>query len=84
MTVQKFYQRFSCSHVNGYENVTENKRARPVPGRVAPGSYPPGAPTDPYVRALAHTVPPIMDLLRERTPSGPPSAAGADTAPAAD
>src|SRR6202011_1511969 len=46
-------------------------------GRVAPGSYPPGAPTDPHVRTLAHTVPPIMGLLHERTPSGPPSSAGA-------
>jgi hypothetical protein len=32
--------------------------------RVAPGRYRPGAPTDPYVRTLAHTVPLIMDLLR--------------------
>ncbi len=32
--------------------------------RVAPGRHRPGAPTDPYVRALAHTVPLIMDLLR--------------------
>ena len=32
-------------------------------GRVAPGGCPPGAPTDPYVRALAHTVPRVMDLL---------------------
>ncbi len=33
--------------------------------RVAPGRYRPGAPTDPYVRALAHTVPLIMDSLRD-------------------
>ena len=32
--------------------------------RVAPGRYRPGAPTDPYVHALAHTVPLIMDSLR--------------------
>jgi hypothetical protein len=32
--------------------------------RVAPGRHRPGAPTDPYVRALAHTVPLIMDSLR--------------------
>jgi hypothetical protein len=32
---------------------------------VAPGRYRPGAPTDPYVRALAHTVPLIMDSLRD-------------------
>jgi hypothetical protein len=29
----------------------------------------PGAPTDPYVRALAHTVPLIMDSLRDRRAS---------------
>ena len=28
--------------------------------RVAPGRYRPRAPTDPYVRTLAHTVPQIM------------------------
>jgi hypothetical protein len=28
-------------------------------GRVALGGYPPKAPTDPYVRALAHTVLPF-------------------------
>jgi len=32
---------------------------------VAPGRHRPGAPTDPYVRALAHTVPLIMDSLRD-------------------
>jgi hypothetical protein len=37
--------------------------------RVAPGRYRPGAPTDPYVRALAHTVPLIMDSLRDWIPS---------------
>jgi len=31
---------------------------------VAPGRFRPGAPTDPYVRTLAHTVPLIMDSLR--------------------
>jgi hypothetical protein len=30
-----------------------------APGRVAPGGCPPGAPTDPYVLALEHTVPRI-------------------------
>jgi hypothetical protein len=35
------------------------------------GGYPPNAPTDPYVRALAHTVPPFMVLPhgRSRAPS---------------
>ena len=32
--------------------------------RVALGRYRPRAPTDPYVRTLAHTVPLIMDSLR--------------------
>ena len=32
--------------------------------RVAVGRYQPTAPTDPYVRALAHTVPQIMASLR--------------------
>jgi hypothetical protein len=32
--------------------------------RVAPGRCRPRAPTDPYVRTLAHTVPLIMDSLR--------------------
>jgi hypothetical protein len=32
--------------------------------RVAPGRYHPGAPTDPYLHTLAHTVPLIMDSLR--------------------
>ena len=32
--------------------------------RVAVGRYRPTAPTDPYVRTLAHTVPLIMDSLR--------------------
>ena len=43
--------------------------------RVAPGRYRPGAPTDPYVRALAHTVPLIMDSLRDRSRSRTPSSA---------
>ena len=52
--------------------------------RVAPGSYPPGAPTDPYVHVLMHTVPQIMGSLRERTLSGPPSPAAAGIALADD
>ncbi len=35
------------------------------PNRVALGDCSPRAPTDPYVRALAHTVPQITALLRE-------------------
>src|SRR6516164_7034747 len=35
--------------------------------RVAPGRYRPGAPTDPYVLALEHTVPQIRDSLRVTT-----------------
>ena len=33
-----------------------NRSAQLTKGRVAPGRYRPGAPTDPYVRALPHTV----------------------------
>ena len=50
---------------------------------MAAGGYPPAAPAVPYVRALAHTVPPVMDSLggRSRAPpdtldarrGGPPS-----------
>jgi hypothetical protein len=40
--------------------------------RVALGRYRPRAPTDPYVRALAHTVPRITDSLRDRRPSRTP------------
>ncbi len=32
--------------------------------QVAPGRYRPGAPTDPYVRTLTHTVPQITVSLR--------------------
>ncbi len=35
-----------------------------APDRVAVGRYQPTAPTDPYVRALTHTVPRIRDSLR--------------------
>ena len=38
--------------------------ARGFPGQVALGRYRPRAPTDPYVPALEHTVPQIMDSLR--------------------
>src|SRR5262245_11291844 len=37
---------------------------QPTPDRVALGRYRPRAPTDPYVLALEHTVPQIMDSLR--------------------
>ena len=37
--------------------------------RVAPGRYRPGAPTDPYVLALEHTVPQIRDSLRDNRAS---------------
>src|SRR5262245_60375214 len=37
---------------------------QPTPDRVALGRYQPRAPTDPYVLALEHTVPQIMDSLR--------------------
>jgi len=36
----------------------------PASDRVAPGRCRPRAPTDPYVRTLAHTVPQIMVSLR--------------------
>lgn len=32
-------------------------------GRVAPGGYPPGAPTDPYLHTLEHTAPQVMNSL---------------------
>jgi hypothetical protein len=51
---------------------------------VVPGGCPPGAPTDPYVHALVHTVPPIKGSQRERTPSAPPSWAAAGNAAADD
>ena len=38
--------------------------------RVAPGRHRPGAPTDPYVLALEHTVPRITDSLRACKLSG--------------
>ena len=38
--------------------------AQLAPDRVAPGRFQPGAPTDPYVPTLEHTVPQIMDSLR--------------------
>src|SRR4051794_22510269 len=40
-----------------------------IGGRVAPGGCPPGAPTDPYVLALEHTVPQIIHS-RRGTPGG--------------
>jgi hypothetical protein len=51
--------------------------------RVAPGRYQPGAPTDPYVLALKHTVLQIMGSLRagswtEKCVPGPVGNAGAD------
>ena len=49
-------------------------------GRVAPGRCPPGAPTDPYVLALEHTVPQIMGSLRACKLSGPRAPAGAGNA----
>jgi hypothetical protein len=45
----------ATSHLLGTESAQD---------RVAPGRYRPGAPTDPYVRALAHTVRPITAWLR--------------------
>ena len=44
--------------------VSRTRIAEMTKDRVAPGRYRPGAPTDPFVRALAHTVPLIMDSLR--------------------
>ena len=45
--------------------LTESRTMTPVTGdRVAPGRYLPGAPTDPYVLALEHTVPQITGSLR--------------------
>ena len=52
-----------------------------VGDRVAPGRVQPGAPTDPYVPTLEHTVPQIMDSLRAcklngRCARGPAGIAG--------
>ena len=48
--------------------------------RVAPGRYRPGAPTDPYVRTLAHTVPQITVSLLGRKPNEQYARAPADNA----
>ena len=45
-------------------------------GRVALGSYPPRAPTDPYVRALAHTVPQRTDSPSAMGPEAIQSSCG--------
>ena len=44
--------------------VTSNGGSLSSTDRVAPGRYLPGAPTDPYVLALEHTVPQITGSLR--------------------
>jgi hypothetical protein len=50
---------------------------------VALGGCPPRAPTDPYVHALEHTVPRVMDSLRDASLCGQSSAEAANNAPAA-
>ena len=52
--------------------------------RVTPGSCPPGVPTDPYVRTLAHTVPQITNSLRDHKQSAPREAEARDNAPLTD
>ncbi len=48
----------------------DTKRTQGVSDRVAVGRCRPTAPTDPYVLALEHTVPRIMDSLRTCTLNG--------------
>ena len=52
--------------------------------RITPGSCPPGVPTDPYVRTLAHTVPQITNSLRDHKQSAPREAEARDNAPLTD
>ena len=64
-----------CGRVNIFVNgphfavSTETISSRGKIARVAPGRYRPGAPTDPYVRTLAHTVPQITGSLLGRKPN---------------
>ena len=61
MTMPRFFQQ------NGYRTVSLTHRFNSgdkTSDRVAVGRYQPTAPTDAYVRALAHTVPQIMASLR--------------------
>lgn len=53
---------------------------QPASDRVAEGDYSPPAPTDPYVRTLAHTVPRIMDSLRVATHPMPEKCCSASVA----
>jgi hypothetical protein len=53
--------------VNPMSPVSRSRRIESAWGRVAPGRYRPGAPTDPYVPTLEHTVP---------RPTGSPSTDG--------
>jgi HAMP domain-containing protein len=58
--------------------------AHEINSRVTPGSCPPGVPTDPYVRTLAHTVPQITNSLRDHKQSAPREAEARDNAPLTD
>ena len=51
----------NAEHRTPNAELRRGKRTCGLTFRVAPGGYPPGAPTDPYVRALAHTVPQGVD-----------------------
>ena len=50
--------------LSAVDNWFHGLRPRMHNDRVAPGRYRPGAPTEPYLHALAHTVPLIMVSLR--------------------
>ncbi len=57
-----------CQHASVNQtsvSSSDEELAGVCPNRVALGDCSPRAPTDPYVRALAHTVPQITALLRE-------------------
>ena len=51
---------------------------------VATGGCPPAAPAVPYVRALAHTVPHLMDSLAVGGQNESPTLPARDTSPAVD
>jgi len=51
---------------------------------VAAGGCPPAAPAVPYVRALAHTVPHLMDSLAVGGQNGSQPLPARDTSPAVD
>ena len=57
-------RRIFFSGFNLRQNQSFRNTQQIAPDRVAVGRFQPTAPTDPYVRALTHTVPRIRDSLR--------------------